>query len=135
VHEPARADRGHLQPGFQLRADPQLKAELDYIVPRGISYDAWVEWSPLARGYALAWQRNEGATCSCGTRHDEWDPKAGGDRDAYVADTTYCRGHAVLADAKKDLPKSGDGHPIPGFMTYLRPRTDADDDDQDDPDE
>jgi hypothetical protein len=129
VRQPPRADRGHVEPGFQLRADQELEEVADYIVPRGISYDAWLEeWSPLARGLALAWQRNKKSTCSCGTRHDEWDPKAGGDRDAYVADTTYCRGHAVLDEAKKQLPKTGDGRPVPGFMTYLRPRTDADDD-------
>ncbi|MCZ2837135.1 hypothetical protein [Modestobacter sp. VKM Ac-2985] len=73
--------------------------------------------------------RDDRATCSCGTRHDEWDPKQGGDRDAYVADTTYCRGHALLGEHQQALPKDGDGRPIPGFMPHLRPRTAEDDDD------
>lgn len=90
-------------------------------------------WSPLARGYALAWNRNRKATCSCGTRHDEWDPKLGGDRDAYVAETSYCRGHELLARHQADaVPKDKDGRPLPGFFTYLRPRTEADDAPDDD---
>ena len=59
--------------------------------------------------------------CSCGTRHDEWDPKAGGDRNAYEPAVTYCRGHEVLAQAQELVPKDGDGKPMPGFIPHLRP--------------
>jgi hypothetical protein len=118
LHARQRRGRRHLRAPFSIRADPALREELDYIVPRGIPYDAWAEWSPLSRGFALAWQRDKAATCSCGTRHDEW----AADRDAYVGATHYCRGHDVLAMQQEALPKDDKGRPLPGFIAHLERR-------------
>jgi hypothetical protein len=76
------------------------------------------QWTPEDRGYALAWQADKRATCSCGTREDEWAE----DRDAYVGATAYCRGHDVLAMAQESLPKDKDGRPLPGFIAHLERR-------------
>ena len=78
------------------------------------------QWLDTDRAYALAWTQNKAATCSCGTRKDEWDE----DSYAYVPDTHFCRGHQVLAEAK--VPQTADGHDAPGWFSYLRPSTDAD---------
>lgn len=80
------------------------------------------QWLDTDRGYALAWQANKAATCpNCGTRHDEWDPEQGGDRDAYVPDHSMCRGCQVLAEGHEELPKTPDGAPMPGWRHYLVP--------------
>lgn len=80
------------------------------------------QWLPTDRDLALAWQENQAATCSgCGTRHDEWDPKQGGDRQAYVPDVHYCPGCAALE--QQDLPKGPDGTPLAGHRRYLMPGT------------
>lgn len=62
--------------------------------------------------------RNKNETCSCGTRHDEWES----DRDAYVGATAYCRGHDLLAMQQDALPKGDDGQPLPGFIAHLERR-------------
>lgn len=99
-----------------------MRAELDYCVPLGIPHSTFLGWSAADRGYALAWTINKNATCSCGTRKDEWDE----DSFAYMPDTHFCRGHQVLAEHQKTLPKTDDGHALPGFFSYLRPATDDD---------
>lgn len=76
------------------------------------------EWTDLDRGLALAWQADQRATCTCGTRHDEWAE----DRDAYVPAVHYCRGHEVLAQAQEELPKDSDQRPLPGFIAHLERR-------------
>jgi hypothetical protein len=78
------------------------------------------QWLPTDRDLALAWQRNKAAVCpGCGTRHDEWDPAQGGDRQAYMADVNHCPGCATLAGA--EVPTGPDGQPLPGHRPFLVP--------------
>ena len=75
-------------------------------------------WSPLARGYALAWTANNKATCRCGTRADEWEA----DENAYISAHWTCPGCARLAEhAESNLDKVGD-KVLPGQHTYLQRR-------------
>lgn len=76
------------------------------------------QWLDTDRGYALAWQLDKAATCSCGTRADEWET----DREAYVGATHYCRGCDISSMQQADLPKDPHGRPLPGFHAYLEPR-------------
>lgn len=95
---------------------------MDYIAPLGISFDAWSEWSPLARGLALAWQQEQKVTCSrCGTRQDEWE----NDGDAYMGATHHCRGCELIGQQQGVLPTDEDGRPMPGYVPYLLPREQA----------
>ena len=50
------------------------------------------------------WQYlREKQTCPhCGTRPEEWDPDAGGRRDAYVAALTECEGCVVRLRGERD---------------------------------
>lgn len=46
---------------------------MDYVAPRGIPYEDFLEWGDLSKAAALAWQNREGAKCgSCGTIKAEW---------------------------------------------------------------
>ena len=79
-------------------------------------------WSPLARGYALAWEQNEREKCpDCRTRHEEWKD----DPDAYLGATHYCRGSELLAQQRNTFPTDDDGRPMPGYFAYLKPRAQA----------
>lgn len=81
------------------------------------------QWLDTDRAYALAWQRNRRQVCAgCGTRPDEWDPAQGGDREAFVPDTHYCRGCELLAMQAEAVPKDDDGRPLPGRHHFLMPR-------------
>lgn len=120
----------HGRPVFQLRADPELRAELDYCVPLGVPHSVFTgrvvdpqrgdpAWLPTDRAYALAWGELKRATCpGCGTRADEWAE----DDDAYIGDHTYCEGCARLAEEKNNIPRDPEGNPRPGMHTYLAPR-------------
>ena len=73
-------------------------------------------WLDTDRGYALAWKTHTRATCSCGTRADEWDE----DDDAYISDHYTCEGCARLAQEKtSNLDRGPDGQPLPGQHVYL----------------
>lgn len=81
-----------------------------------------MDWSPLARGYALAWQQNDRETCPrCGTRHDEWEH----DDDAYLGATHYCRGCDLIGQQQGVLPTDEDGRPMPGHIPHLLPHAQA----------
>lgn len=77
-----------------------------YCGPRGLAHDVFLGWSRHSRDAALWWVIHEGQTCrSCGTRPEEWDPKQGGDRHAYAARPTHCRGCEVRGSAERALEK------------------------------
>lgn len=51
---------------------------------------------------------------NCGTRLEEWNPKEGGDRQAYVAQTYLCPGCTQIGGKYDDAMKSarkGDANP------------------------
>lgn len=71
-----------------------------YCGPRGIPHSFFLGgphgWTGDDRDKALAWQEMDRQTCrGCGTRPEEWDPKQGGDRKAYVAEVRVCPGCEV----------------------------------------
>ncbi|MFH8294964.1 hypothetical protein [Streptomyces sp. NPDC018059] len=60
------------------------------------------------------------ATCpSCGTRHEEWDEDAGGDRFAYVSSTSRCPGCELIAHEREHVPDGPHGY---GVKVGLLPR-------------
>jgi hypothetical protein len=68
-----------------------------YCGPRGIPHSHFLggpaRWTDIDREKALHWQDLEHATCQgCGTRSEEWDPAAGGDRRAYTFEPVVCPG-------------------------------------------
>ncbi|MFJ2780293.1 hypothetical protein [Kitasatospora sp. NPDC087315] len=45
-------------------------------------------------------------TCpQCGTRDEEWQPEAGGDRHAYEVSTTRCSGCQAIERKREELPE------------------------------
>lgn len=81
-----------------------------YCGPRGIPHSTFKAWDPHSQDAALSWLTwSESACPSCGTRPEEWDPKRGGDRHAYHADFTHCRGCEVRAGAEDRLSKAKAG--------------------------
>lgn len=75
-----------------------------YQIPHSQFLGGPPRWTDLDRVKALAfaaWQRE--ACPDCGTRPQEWVPALGGDRDAYVADYTYCPGCARLRELEKSV--------------------------------
>ncbi|MFI8085930.1 hypothetical protein ACIF6L_34710 [Kitasatospora sp. NPDC086009] len=45
----------------------------------------------------------------CGTREEEWQPEAGGDRHAYVVTTNRCFGCQLLERHREGLPEGPAG--------------------------
>lgn len=67
-------------------------------------------WTPSDRDKALWRLMRERERCGeCGTRRSEWDEKQGGDRNAYRAAKTRCRGCEVLKGAQKTVDEKRDG--------------------------
>ncbi|AEA27924.1 hypothetical protein Psed_5797 [Pseudonocardia dioxanivorans CB1190] len=67
-----------------------------YCGPRGIPWTEFLSWDKWSRDAAILWARQQAETCTCGTRLEEWDPKAGGHPAAYVATVRSCPGCAAL---------------------------------------
>lgn len=97
----------------RYRNDPDFRLALDYCARVGIPYEWFIggeyEWSEYSRNAAIAYELERRATCpDCGTRRDEWNPKKGGDLDAYYAESWVCEGckrteaksHQISDDAK-----------------------------------
>lgn len=56
--------------------------------------------------------------CStCGTRAEEWDPRLGGDLDAYVTTRIRCHGCEALDEARTDIPDGPDGYGVKLSLT------------------
>ncbi|GLY81834.1 hypothetical protein [Actinoallomurus iriomotensis] len=79
-----------------------------------------MSWSQDDRDKAIwTWLRERQTCSSCGTRPDEWDPKRGGDRRAYVAQVEICRGCQAVQARNAGLTEDqrhGGAHVV------LRPR-------------
>lgn len=78
-----------------------------------------LRWSDLDRAKALTFRALQAEACpNCGTRHAEWDPKEGGDRDAWVADITRpCEGCIRLAEAQEAIGDDGAKRGMRAFLT------------------
>lgn len=75
---------------------------------------------------ALAFEREQARVCrGCGTRPEEWDPKRGGDRFAYVGQKRYCPGCEVLHQEGRMIKDEQQQFVFP----YLTPAHLATDDD------
>ena len=94
-------------------------ARMEYCGPRGIPLSRFLAWKPEDQDAALQWQARRSQTCSgCGTHPDEWNPKAGGHRQAYVPVLEMCPG-CYARDGKADTDEAkGAG---PGLRVTLRP--------------
>lgn len=83
-------------------------------------------WTDEDQDKALAFEQERGRTCSgCGTRPEEWDPKQGGDRFAYVASQRYCPGCEVLHQEGRNIREGAESYVYP----FLTPRREAEKDD------
>lgn len=77
----------------RLTRDGVFAARMAYCGPRGIPLSRFLDWPQADQDAALLWQAHEARRCSsCGTHPDVWDPDAGGDRNALVAEPHFCRG-------------------------------------------
>lgn len=81
---------------------------MSYCGPRAIPHSWFLGgpflWTPGDRDNALAWQEMDRQTCrDCGTRPEEWSPKQGGDRHAYVAEVRVCSGCVVRERGEVEL--------------------------------
>lgn len=63
-------------------------------------------WGKPDRDLAI-WQhvRAKDICPSCGTRAEEWDEAAGGDRDAYHAEERRCRGCELIESRRESIRK------------------------------
>lgn len=92
----------------RIDADPQLALELAVCAQYKRFHSEFLALSQDDRDKAI-WQfLRDRSTCPhCGTRPEEWDPDAGGNRAAYVADLTECEGCVVRlrgeAEAEQEL--------------------------------
>ncbi|MFF0409703.1 hypothetical protein ACFYUY_04620 [Kitasatospora sp. NPDC004745] len=70
-------------------------------------------WSALDRAKALAWAAWKAAVCDgCGTRPQEWDEQQGGDRYAYVPQTSRCLGCELIEMESEQVPEGAEGRGV-----------------------
>ncbi|MFC3986785.1 hypothetical protein ACFYY8_33560 [Streptosporangium sp. NPDC001559] len=95
-----------------------MTIELAVCAAYRIRHSEFLGWDADDRDKAI-WQyiRERQACRDCGTRPDEWDPKRGGDRNAYLAERELCRGCEVLQGAQASL--AGDPGRIRGERMVL----------------
>lgn len=77
-----------------------------------IPHSQLLDWSRPDREKAVWWHLRQAEACpSCGTRAEEWDPKRGGDRNAYSAVLHRCRGCEVSGrtEDSEEFKKAGRG--------------------------
>jgi hypothetical protein len=90
--------------GKIIAADPQIRRELALCHEWGKPLSQFLRWSEQDRAWALAYAAYRDSTCpGCGTRAEEWEPDAGGDRHAYAADVHVCPGCQVRGDLEREL--------------------------------
>lgn len=107
---------------FRVREDARLTQELAYCVPLGLPHSEFLTWHEDDQDKALAWLHEQNSKCRrCRTRPEEWDPKQGGSRWAYVVEIDRCSGCELLDQAQRDLAKMEDTH---GIQMRLEPNED-----------
>ena len=84
--------------------DAQFRRELDYCAERGIPHSWFLggehRWDDEDRAKLMAWWMCQAEMCpTCRTRYDDWNPKKGGDRHAYYAQSYVCEGCRAGEDA------------------------------------
>lgn len=81
------------------------------------------EWTELDRAKAKAFRAYKNSRCpDCGTAPEEWVPKQGGHREAYIADVTFCPGCARIGEMRDSLDEAARKR---GPHLHLRPRADV----------
>ncbi len=92
-------------------------------MPLGIPHSAFLGWDSDDQDKALAWQSLQARACpSCRTRPEEWDPEAGGDRNAWEVEETYCPGCARMQLAQAGLdPKDEENRGVHLRLTRPKP--------------
>jgi hypothetical protein len=99
-----------------------------YCGPRGLPHLHFLggpaQWTQHDREAALWWLMHERQRCSsCGTRQEEWDPKQGGQLQAYEPKIDRCAGCAALERGQKDLEHEQKERRAPsGARVILRKR-------------
>lgn len=94
-----------------------------YCGPRGIPLSTFLEWDELDQDAALVWQAHEARRCpSCGTHPDDWNPEAGGRRDAYTAEAVVCPGCRALDSARSHEHNAKPPHGAHLMLTRPEPR-------------
>lgn len=107
-----------------ITADARLREELALCREYRIRHGEFLGWPADDQDKALAYERYDRSVCGgCGTRRDEWDPAAGGDRNAYVAATDTCPGCQVRGDLEHDLRERDMA--MSGQFVALLPRAEA----------
>lgn len=87
-----------------IAADVGLREDLAICHHYRIPHSAFLSWNDDDQDKARAFWRFDRSVCTgCGTRPDEWDPAAGGDRRAYSADVIVCPGCQLRGDLQRDL--------------------------------
>lgn len=72
----------------------------------GIAHSAFLGWDADDRDKAIWWLLREADRCRrCGTRGEEWNEDAGGDRKAYEARVHVCPGCQVKQSTEDQLRK------------------------------
>lgn len=80
-------------------------------------------WTQQDRDKAIWHAKYKAERCgSCGTHPDEWDPKKGGDRQAYAAVETRCAGCAALEKQQELYESRAKEERVRGVHIVLRPR-------------
>jgi len=123
-HRLAGAGRDPRGPGKRLIRDERFRRELElckaYRIPHSQFLGGDGTWTPVDRAKALAYRELQRLTCpDCGTRGEEWDEDAGGDRWAYVGTTSRCPGCELIAHERDHVPEGQHGY---GVKVGLLPR-------------
>jgi predicted Fe-S protein YdhL (DUF1289 family) len=98
---------GVRQPGKRLRSDHAFRSEVALCtdtlhIPHSHFLGGPNTWTDLDRAKVRAYLAWKSEVCSgCGTHAAEWDPRRGGDRNAYIADLTYCPGCSRLHESRE----------------------------------
>lgn len=85
-----------------------------YRIPHSHYLGGPLRWTPLDRAKAEAYVQWRAETCDgCGTRREEWDPKRGGSRVAYIAMSDRCPGCEIKAQEWDHIHESpGKAHGV-----------------------
>lgn len=98
-----------------------MQARMDYCGPKGIPLSTFLSWPVGDQDAALQWQARQRQTCQgCGTHPDEWNPAAGGHRQAYVARIVMCPGCMARDSVASSEQAKQAGH---GARVALYPNT------------
>lgn len=88
-----------------------------YCGPRGIALDTFLSWPEASQDAALEWTARENQRCSsCGTFHDEWDPRAG--VYPWHAHPQLCPGQKAVQDLQNAPHMKNAGHGVQVVLAH-----------------